>query len=507
MDTGHPTPDLRHRRAPLEMRGEEFRAVGHRLVDQIAEFLDGLPRRPVTRADSPQALRKLLGNGEMPEHGAPAPSLVEEAAELLFEHSLFNGHPKFWGYITSSAAPIGALADFLAGAINQNTGAFILSPLATEIEAQTIRWIADLLGFPRTCGGVLVSGGNMANFVGFLAGRQAKVNWDFKREGLSANHPRPTVYVSKETHTWIQKASELFGMGADSVRWIETDAHQQIKVDALESQIIADYDAGLLPIMVVGGAGTVGVGAVDPLPEIGALCKKYDLWFHVDGAYGAPAACLPESSAQLKGLSKADSVALDPHKWLYSPLEAGCTLVRNPQHMIEAFSHHPDYYNFGGTKQDPPNNYLDFGLQNSRGFRALKVWLGLKQAGREGCAQMIRDDIALSRELFKAAGAHPELQAVTQNLSIATFRFVPPNLTGDAAAVAAYLNKLNEELVNRLQAGGETFVSNAVVDGKYLLRACIVNFRTTLSDIKALVEIVVRTGRQVDAELRPPELK
>lgn len=502
MDTGYQTSDLRHRQASLEMSGEEFRAVGHRLVDQIAEFLDGLPQRPVTPAESPQALRELLGDGKLPERGAPAQSLVEEAAGLLFDHSLFNGHPRFWGYITSSAAPIGALADFLAGAVNQNTGAFILSPLATEIEAQTIRWIADLLGYPRTCGGVLVSGGNMANFVGFLAGRQAKVNWDLKREGLSASRPRPMVYVSQETHTWIHKASELFGMGDDSVRWIETDAKQQMKMDALEKQIIADRAEGLLPIMVVGAAGTVGVGAVDPLPEIAALCKKYDLWFHVDGAYGAPAACLPEASAQLKGLSEADSVALDPHKWLYSPLEAGCTLVRDQQHMIDAFSHHPDYYNFEGKQEDPPNNYLDFGLQNSRGFRALKVWLGMRQAGREGHVQMIRDDIALSQALFRAVDAHPELQAVTQNLSIATFRFVPQNLAGDEA----YLNKLNEELVSRLQASGETFVSNAVVDGKYLLRACIVNFRTTLSDIEALPEIVARIGRQVDSELRPKSL-
>ncbi|WP_262509437.1 pyridoxal phosphate-dependent decarboxylase family protein [Thermoflavifilum thermophilum] len=209
---------------------------------------------------------------------------------------MFNGHPRFWGYITSSATPIGALADFLASAINQNTGAFILSPLATEIEAQTIRGLAELIGFPRTCGGLLVSGGNVANFVCFLAARQAKANWDIKHEGLSANRPRLTVYVSQATHTWINKASELFGMGADSVRWIETDANQQINIDALERQILADRDKGVLPFMIVGTAGTVGVGAVDPLPEIAALCKQYGLWFHVNGAYGAPAACLPEVS-------------------------------------------------------------------------------------------------------------------------------------------------------------------------------------------------------------------
>jgi glutamate/tyrosine decarboxylase-like PLP-dependent enzyme len=294
----------------------------------------------------------------------------------------------------------------------------------------------------------------------------------------------------------------LFGLGGGAVRWIEIDRDQRMDVGELEKQIVADRAAGLMPFLVVGAAGTVGVGAVDPLLAIAAICKKYDLWFHVDGAYGAPAAVLPEAPADLKGLSEADSIALDPHKWLYSPLEAGCTLVRNPQHMIDAYSHHPDYYNFDGTKEDPPINYLDFGLQNSRGFRALKVWLGLRQVGREGYIQMIRDDIALAQALFKVVGEYPELEAVTQNLSITTFRFVPQGLTGDAAAVATYLNKLNEELVNRLQASGEAFVSNAVVDGTYVLRACIVNFRTSLADVEALPEIAVRIGRQVDAELR-----
>jgi glutamate/tyrosine decarboxylase-like PLP-dependent enzyme len=493
---------LRNRQAPLEMGSAEFRQLGHMLVDQIADFLQSLPQRPVTTADSPQDVRRLIGAGAIPEHGAPAQRLIEETAALLFNHSLFNGHPRFWGYITSSAAPIGALADLLASAVNPNVGAFILSPVASEIEAQTIRWIADLIGFPHTCGGVLVSGGNMANFVGFLAARQAKANWDIKKEGVSRDRSRLLVYVSKATHTWIHKASELFGLGGDAVRWIETDAQQRMDVDKLEKQIVTDRAAGLMPFFVVGTAGTVGVGAVDPLFAIAAICKKYDLWFHVDGAYGAPAAVLPEAPADLKGLSEADSIALDPHKWLYSPLEAGCTLVRNPQHMIDAFSHHPDYYNFDGTKEDPPINYLDFGLQNSRGFRALKVWLGLRQVGRRGYMQMIGDDIALAQALFKMIAEHPELEAVTHNLSITTFRYVPPGLPGEAVSAAAYLNTLNEELVNRLQASGETFVSNAVVDGNYVLRACIVNFRTSLSDVEALPEIVVRLGRQVDAALR-----
>ena len=507
MNFGKQTPNLRNREAPLEIHGDEFRKLGHQLVDRIAGFLDGLPQRPVTTDESPQAMRKLLGPDILPERGSPANDLMDEAADLLFEHSLFNGHPRFWGYITASAAPIGALADLLAAAVNPNVGASVLSPIASEIEAQTIRWIADMIGYPRTCGGLLVSGGNMANFVCFLAARKSRVTWDLKAEGLSAGNQRLVAYVSKETHTWIDKAAELFGLGAKSVRWIPTNANQKMDMDALEKQIIADRADNHLPFLVVGTAGTVSTGAIDPLPEIAAICRKYNLWFHVDGAYGAPAAALPDASPELVGLREADSIALDPHKWLYSPLEAGCALVLDPHHLVEAFSHHPAYYSFDGLREDPPINYYELGLQNSRGFRALKVWLGLRQVGLEGYIQMIGDDIALAQALFKAVGTHPELQAVTQNLSITTFRFVPLGLPNDPTAVEAYLNKLNAELLNRVQKGGQAFISNAVVKGQYLLRACIVNFRTTLSDVEALPEIVTRLGRELDSEIRPKSLQ
>jgi glutamate/tyrosine decarboxylase-like PLP-dependent enzyme len=304
----------------------------------------------------------------------------------------------------------------------------------------------------------------------------------------------------------VDKATELFGLGAKSVRWIETNADQQIDLDALEKQIIVDRSDGYYPFLVVGTAGTVSTGAVDPLPEIAAICKKYDLWFHVDGAYGGPAAALPNASSDLIGIRQADSIALDPHKWLYSPLEAGCVLVRDPKHLVETFSHHPTYYSFDGVKEDPPINYYEFGLQNSRGFRALKVWLALRHVGRDGYIQMIGNDIALAQALYQVIGKYPELQAVSQNLSITTFRFVPQNLPDASTEVEAYLNELNRKLDNRLQKSGDVFVSNALIDGKYLLRACIVNFRTSLSDIETVPEIVIGLGRKLDSEMRPKSL-
>jgi glutamate/tyrosine decarboxylase-like PLP-dependent enzyme len=448
-------------------------------------------------------IRSTLGNEQMPQKGSSPAHLFEETADLLFDHSLFNGHPRFWGYITSSASPIGALGDLLAASVNPNVGASALSPMATEIEAQTIRWIAELIGYPVTCGGLLVSGGNMANFVGFLSARTSKLNWNIREEGIGATNQRLVVYGSKATHTWIEKAADLFGLGTKTIRWIDTNSNQQMNVNALEQQILSDKKDGHLPIMVVGTAGSVSTGAVDPLPEIAAICRRHNLWFHVDGAYGAPAAALPEASAHLKGLSEADSVALDPHKWLYCPLEAGCILVRNPQILLDTFSFHPEYYSFSGNEEDPSLNYYEFGLQNSRGFRALKVWLGLRQAGREGYEEMIRDDIALAQTLYGLIESHSELEAITQKLSITTFRYVPNDLPQGISAAETYLNKLNQELLNQLQAGGEVFVSNAVVEKKYVLRVCIVNFRTTLNDIKALPGIVIRVGRKLDADMRP----
>lgn len=323
MKTNDQKDTLRNRTAPLEMTPDEFRKIGYQVVDQIAELLASLPQRPVTSGEPPQTIYSILGDEQLPSNGTEPAQLFEETTVLLFDHSLFNGHPRFWGYITSSAAPIGALGDLLAAAVNPNVGEWPLSPMATAIEAQTIQWIADFIGYPQTCGGLLVSGGNMANFVGFLAARSSKAPWNIREEGLGATHQHLVVYGSEATHTWIEKATDLFGLGTNAMRWIETDAHQQIDVKALEQQILSDREEGYLPFLVIGAAGTVGTGVVDNLPEIAEICRRHNLWFHVDGAYGAPAAALPEASPQLKGLAQADSVALDPHKWLYSPLEAG----------------------------------------------------------------------------------------------------------------------------------------------------------------------------------------
>ncbi len=494
---------LKNRCAPLDMSPNEFRRVGHQVVDRIAELLDSLPDRPVTPAESPGTIRDALkASRRLPEHGTDATALLEETTKLLFDHSLFNGHPRFLGYITSAPAPIGMLGDLLAAAVNPNVGAWPIAPMATEIEAQTVRWIAELIGYPESSGGVLVSGGNLANIVCFLAARTSKASWDLQGRGLDANPGGPMrVYASTEVHTWINKAMDISGLGTDSLRSIRVDDESRLDLADLRSQLDKDVAEGDQPFLVVGTASTVSTGAIDPLAELAEICRERDLWFHVDGAYGALAAAVPEAADLLAGMPEADSVAVDPHKWLYAPLEAGCALVRDPETLRGAFAHGAPYYHFG----ELATNYFEYGLQNSRGFRALKVWLALQQVGRSGYVQMIRDDILLARALHDLLTDYPEIEALSQNLSITTFRYVPHDLLdrSETEPVRSYLNDLNQEILARIERSGEIYLSNAIIQERFALRICVVNFRTSLEDIEAFPEVVMRLGRATDEALRP----
>lgn len=483
------------RETPIEISNHEFKEIGYQLIDTIADFINTIEKKPVTTGETPKQIQNLLGNDELPEKGASVASLLSNTSDILLNHSLINGHPKFMGYITSSPAPIGMLADLLAAAVNSNVGAEILSSVATQIEKQTIKWLAEFIGVSPNYGGILVSGGNMANFTAFLAARTAKAPDHFKEDGILNTDKRLMVYCSKTTHTWIDKATILFGLGTKSVRWIQTDPKNKMDNDVLEQTIKNDIKAGLQPFMVVGTAGDVSTGSVDDLKGIASICKAHDLWFHIDGAYGVPAAVIPKFKALFEGIKEADSIALDPHKWLYSPLEAGCTLVKDPKHLTDAFSSNPEYYNFDAA-EEATHNFYEYGMQNSRGFRALKVWMALQQVGKIGYVEMIGEDIALAELFFLLAKNHSELEAVTHSLSITTIRYVPSDYVQNSKEDKSYLNKLNEMLLNALQKEGEVFLSNAIINGKYCLRGCIVNFRTTRKDIEEIIEIIVRRGKE-----------
>ena len=501
---------LTKRSAPSDLAPEKFRAIGHSLVDGIADFLEDLPDARTASPLLPDAMRAKLGKREMPERGADIAPILDKFSRLFFEQSTHNGSPRFFGYITSSAAPISALADLLAASVNPNCGAWALSPIATEIENESIRWLAQFMGLPGKWDGVLVSGGNMANIVGFFVARKAKATWDIRAKGVAdPESQRLILYGSAEMHTWINKAADMGGLGTAAVRWIATDDELRMRPGELRRQIVTDRAAGLQPFLVVGTAGTVGTGVTDPLPEIAKICKEFDLWFHVDGAYGAPAVALDDASADLKGLRLADSIAIDPHKWLYNSIEAGCLLTRHPEALRDAFAFKPSYYQFDDNEGQEVKNYFEYGPQNTRGFRALKIWLGFQQAGASGYRQMIADDIELAHRLHEFVGEQELLEQGTVSLSIATFRFVPADLRrrsrGDKA-VTDYLNELNARIATALRLSGRAFVSNAHIDDRYLLRACIVNFRTTLADVRALPEAIVELGRELDERIRPKEL-
>jgi glutamate/tyrosine decarboxylase-like PLP-dependent enzyme len=488
-----------HEAFELDMPAEEFRRVGYELVDLLADFYATIGDRPVTKAETVDRIRSVFAPRPLPEEGESAAKLLRRFGPLLLEHSLHNGHPRFFGYITSSAAPIGALADFLAAAINANCALRDISPAANEVERQTIAWLAELVGFPRPCGGIMVSGGNMANILAFFAARHERLPWPVRDKGL-VGHAQPVVYASRGTHTWLEKAVDIAGMGTDAISWVETDRDHRLEIGELERTIAADRKAGRQPFLVIGTAGNVSTGAVDPLPNIAEIARREGLWFHVDGAYGAPAAMLPEAPDMLKALTRADSVALDPHKWLYNPIEAACTLVKDPAALANAFSYRPSYYKFDEKPGESGINYYEHGLQNTRSFRALKTWLCIQQAGRAGYTRRIRRDIALARSLYDKAMADPELEPGSHHLSITTFRYRPA--LSDMANHAGYLDRLNVRIIQMLAADGNVFVSNAVLDGNQFLRACIVNFRTEDTDIDTLARTVVRLGREADAAIR-----
>ncbi|MDX1476239.1 MAG: aspartate aminotransferase family protein [Saprospiraceae bacterium] len=468
----------------LHIDQDTFRELGHWLVDKIADYYASLDARPVSPGLTPAETRTRLPASAFPEQGLSPDEIIRSTVDVLMETSMLSGHPRFWGYIIGAGTQIGALADLLAATINPNVGGWHIAPMASEIEQQTVNWIAEWVNFPPDHGGLLVSGGAMANYVGFLAARTNQAEWNIRSEGLRAGG-QLKVYCSVETHTWIQKATDLFGMGTDAIEWIPTDQHLRMDLQILKARIARDKRDGYVPFLVVATAGSVSTGAVDDLRGVAEICRKEGLWFHVDGAYGAPAAHLPECQAVFDGLQEADSIALDPHKWFYCPQEAGCALVRNRQHLLDTFSYRPPYYHFEEYDEEPGINYYEYGMQNSRGFRALKVWMTLRQAGKEGLRAMIRHDIAMAQLLYDLVDQAPDFQAFKTSLSITTFQYVP-----DATASRETINALNEEVMVRLQNGGHAYVTNAVIDDRYLLRACIVNFRTRHRDIASLPDAI-----------------
>ena len=492
-----PVPDLDW---PAERAG----ALGEEVVALWTEYLSRLSDLPIVHASSADQVRAAVTR-DVPTEPLPTPELIAYLRALVFENSTLTGHPGFMAYVSGAGTVPGAAADLIAAAINQNVGGWRLSPGATEIELHLMRWFASRLRLPDTAGGFITSGGAMAALFALAVARDMRAGWDVRTLGVSAGPPL-TMYASSEVHTVNTRACDMLGIGADALRLIPVDDALRMRVDRLRQAIARDREAGRRPIAVIATAGTVGTGAIDPLDAIADVCASEELWLHVDGAYGGIAALTDELRPRFRGIERADSVALDPHKWLYTPHSGGALLVRDRRHLAHAFSVSPSYVH---EDKELTRRGLDFYAHSpnfSRGFHALKIWVSLLAHGWSAYQRRIGHDVALAQSLFDRAAAHEELETIgpRPELSIACFRYVPPELRGDAGA-ESYLNALNERLMAELQLGGRVFPSNAVIDGRFAIRACIVNFRTELADIDALVDESVARGRRLHQEPRALE--
>ena len=472
--------------SPIDLSPDEFRRLGHDLIDQLADQLAGVREAPVRRV-LPDEVRDRLLNTKLDDAPTAPDDLLKRVREDVLPYPLGNQSPRFFGYVNSTPAPLGVLADLIAAAHDSPA---VNSDLATYfVELSLIRWLRGLFRFPTTAGGLLTSGGSVANLLALAAMRHMMSQGHMRKLGMTAEPARMVIYTSTQGHSCIQKAVELLGFGDDHLRRIPVDADYRMDVKALRQAVEHDRANGLRPVAVAASAGTVNTGAVDPFDDIAEVCADEALWMHVDGAYGGFGILSPDAAPLYKGIERADSIAIDPHKWLYAPVEAGCVLVRDADLLRSTFAVTPSY-----LQHDSPYPWLsDYGIQQTRGFKALKVWLQLQQVGLQGYRDLISADIAHAKALQAKIQARPDFELVAAGpLSITCFRFKPQGVTDEAE-----VDRRNRALLKRMNASGKAFMTSTELKGRFVLRACIVNFRTTGADLDALLDAAAEAGKEV----------
>jgi len=471
---------------------DDLRKLGHRMIDDMVDYLAAVRDRPVWQP-FPDAVRARLAE-PLPHEGRPAEAVYEQFKRDVLPYPPGNIHPRFWGWVIGTGTPLAMLADMLASGMNPQTAG--VQEGARHVEERVIAWLAEVMGFPAGSSGLLVSGGSMANLVALAVARQAQAGFDVRAQGVGNGAPPLVVYASTEVHSSVKKAVELMGLGHRNLHLIAVDADYRIDVAALQAAIAADRAQGRRPICVIGNAGTVNTGATDDLAALGRLCRAEDIWFHVDGAFGALVRLTPELAPLVQGLESADSVAFDLHKWGYLPFEVGCTLVRHADVHRDAFAEAPNY--LGATARGLAAGgvlFADLGIQLSRGFRALKVWMAFKTHGADLIGKLIAQNVAQIRYLVSLVEAHPQLELLAPApLNICCFRYVAPGL--DATA----LNALNQEILWRLQESGVALPSHTVLDGRFAIRVANTNQRSRREDFDLLVKTVVEIGDAVRQE-------
>jgi aromatic-L-amino-acid/L-tryptophan decarboxylase len=492
----------------LDPSAAEMRHWGNSAVQTMADYLESISTRRVYPKTSAREIREQLETA-LPIEGTSFDRLLATFTGTIVPLSRTNAHPRMFGYVQSPGTAIAALADLLASTLNANLTSWRSAPAAVELERLTLDWIRQILGLNREAAGLFVSGGSMANLAALAAARAAKSP---PRSPDKSLH----IYASEETHHSITKAAALLGIGGENVRLIAVDDRCKIRIDRLVEAIEADRAAGKDPFCLVANAGTVATGSFDPLREVHEIARRFNLWMHVDASYGGFAALAPAAHPLFSGIAEADSVALDPHKWLYLPVDCGCVFYRDAEPARAAFAHTAEYTRVFELQDEEAFAFWDYGPELSRRFRALKVWMLLKGVGTRALSKAIENDLACARHLQNLVRASDDFEMLAPvELSIFCFRYCPAKYRKALAITQAHrthdwsgepgvaelgpplderqrlnieLDGINERLLIALQRDGSSYLSNAKVHGRFALRGCVMNYRTTPRDMEILLD-------------------
>jgi glutamate/tyrosine decarboxylase-like PLP-dependent enzyme len=463
---------------------EEMRELGHRMLNDMFDYLSSVRERAAWQPVPPEVKESL--SAPLPLEGSALESVYRDFKEQILPYPTGNIHPRFWGWVMGTGTPVAMLAEMLAAGMNSWVGGFDQS--ATLVEEQVLSWLKEMLGYPAEASGLLTSNCTDANIVGLNVARHAQASFDIRKEGLQGRTHAPLVlYCSSEVHSWAQKAVELLGLGDDSLRRIPVDSSFRVEISALQAMIASDRREGRTPFCVIGTAGTVNTGAVDPLRELAALCRKEQLWFHIDAAFGAFATISSTWRNTVAGLHLADSIAFDLHKWMYMPFEAGCVFVRDREAHQEAFQLTPSYLGSQGRGVAPrAPEFAARGIDLARNFKALKIWFSLKTHGTLKFGRLIEQNIEQAQYLAALIESEPHLERLAPvELNVVCFRFNP------GTCPPAELDRINEEILVRIQESGVAVPSGTRIGGRFAIRVAVTNHRSKRHDFNLLVTHVL----------------